>query len=607
MLLKLLCVRSIGGRVLAGSLFGLVVAIVCVVGCPTKTGQNVPDNVSLAEWSEGPAKQVEWESEQMPVPSNGMVGHRAIRLDEGRVMVTGGQSRLGVWLDRTLVYAPSQRQWASGPSLNKARSNHVVVRLNNGRSMVVGGSSARHNTPTRAELFTPEESSWKLSSEAPQSTRRPAAALLPDGDVLFAGMMVAKEKDDSHEDGEAEPKGAVYRYDPQEDAWSEAASLERVPVGSKLVSTEEGAALIGGAAALREGGRLMPKADPNKPIANSQLYDSSADEWQTGPALKHARLAPVVRSMDEGRHLITGWKSLGKSAELFAPGESDTQSIGPPKDARAWSPKLSRLPQGPIIKTGGYTYVVYHPTIGWLELPKLPEPRNGESLTRLNDSGVLVAGGVDNDKNSYQTSLRLKWTEVTDGGVSIGKSASSSAALDARQRAHRAAKQLVLGREEIGKMGKASLESLENSEIRDTWARRSESIAGKPVVSTKPMHNKTGLPVGGSLSALLSRIETVLVNDYPVTVLGSGLTQSILRRERKQQRESDAFDTDRNAAEGKQPQMDYIVTGEATRTDSAGEQDLEVSYRIVIQVINVRTSEVVHQEAVEMTKSASLD
>ncbi|EYF00270.1 Kelch repeat-containing protein [Chondromyces apiculatus] len=76
-----------------------------------------------------------------PLPG-ARVNHRASRLPDGRVLVTGGQDATLALLDSTVLYDPATDTWSAGPTLPSARAYHEVVSLPSGRVVLVGGDGA---------------------------------------------------------------------------------------------------------------------------------------------------------------------------------------------------------------------------------------------------------------------------------------------------------------------------------------------------------------------------------------------------------------------------------------------------------------------------------
>jgi len=70
------------------------------------------------------------------------LGHAAIALPDGRVLLVGGFSGRSVTRS-TEIYDPPTGTFLAGPELDQPRASATVVRLENGTILVAGGPSGR--------------------------------------------------------------------------------------------------------------------------------------------------------------------------------------------------------------------------------------------------------------------------------------------------------------------------------------------------------------------------------------------------------------------------------------------------------------------------------
>ena len=80
----------------------------------------------------------------------------AALLDDGRVLVAGGNPGTGQqqWLASAEIYNPVTKAFSPGGSMGVARIGHVAVRLNDGRVLVTGGYAPYFTTKT-TDIWTP--------------------------------------------------------------------------------------------------------------------------------------------------------------------------------------------------------------------------------------------------------------------------------------------------------------------------------------------------------------------------------------------------------------------------------------------------------------------
>ena len=117
-------------------------------------------------------------------------GATSTLLTSGRILLTGGfqhESRFGRGIsDAAVTWDPSTRQWAERPPMSDARNGHVAVRLADGRVLITGGDSYNGEPP---ELYVPTSSSatWAPAARPGRHRNDPHALLLKDGRVLVLG------------------------------------------------------------------------------------------------------------------------------------------------------------------------------------------------------------------------------------------------------------------------------------------------------------------------------------------------------------------------------------------------------------------------------------
>jgi hypothetical protein len=123
--------------------------------------------------------------------------HTATRLQDGRVLVTGG-----VWGEDTLreceMYDPKQQTWKPVSPMQFPRTRHTATLLPDGRVLVIGGSVGKavdqlagvpqKNIYASCEIYDPKTDRWTLtdSMNYPR-TYFMDAVLLPNGRILVGG------------------------------------------------------------------------------------------------------------------------------------------------------------------------------------------------------------------------------------------------------------------------------------------------------------------------------------------------------------------------------------------------------------------------------------
>lgn len=124
-------------------------------------------------------------------------------LDDGRVLLVGGSDRARVWSGppnshgggpataEVVLFDPTTEQLVDTGRLLTARQDHAAVRLDDGRVLISGGAQDAHYdlpfTPT-AELYDPDTGVFTATGAMLEERVNHSLTLLPDGSVLVYGI-----------------------------------------------------------------------------------------------------------------------------------------------------------------------------------------------------------------------------------------------------------------------------------------------------------------------------------------------------------------------------------------------------------------------------------
>jgi len=164
----------------------------------------------------------EW---QQAAPLNHSRGnHKAILLDNGNVIVIGGQKLWGDPVLMTEIYDPTFDSWSDFDDLNFPRSNFSTTKLENGDILVVGGDS------DTCEIFDHQLNYWRVTTPVlfPR-TSGIRSVLLENGKVLLTGSRIECEL-----------------FDPSEARWFQIQDLPSIRFNHTLTELENGGALLAG-------------------------------------------------------------------------------------------------------------------------------------------------------------------------------------------------------------------------------------------------------------------------------------------------------------------------------------------------------------------------
>jgi TolB-like protein len=153
-----------------------------------------------------------------------------------------------------------------------------------------------------------------------------------------------------------------------------------------------------------------------------------------------------------------------------------------------------------------------------------------------------------------------------------------------------------LDRRDLEKMMHENMEALQNSAVVRRWEQEN-----RPTVAVLPLRNETTEHVDSALEAMISDVETTLVNAGHVRVVSVERQSELMNEIRKQQ--SDAFNPAQVAAWGQQIGARYFVTGKVFSSDERQDGERRVQYFMFVQVLEVATGDILFQHKSQVTKA----
>ncbi|MGB5816185.1 MAG: kelch repeat-containing protein, partial [Thermoanaerobaculia bacterium] len=318
--------------------------------------------------------------------------HRATRLADGRVLITGGMmaspSKVALTYDPSL--APALRFKKVG-SMSSSRWEHTATLLTDGRVLVTGGfgNTAEIFDPTGLGTFT------AVPGTMSDSRRFHSATLLPNGKVLIAGGIL--------DAGPLTSTDSADIYDPATNTLTPAADMFDVHAAHITELLPNGKVLIAGGSDAPGGVARY--------ISTVELYDWSTDTFSLAGDLAEARTEHAAARLLSGDILITGGTTPGPPVvngtdtfEIYHPGLPPkfllTDSLNEGRSYHTVTPLLG----GDVLVVGGADGDInaisslerYDPSLGtFTTVATLSPARMLHSATRLDDGTVLIAGGLD--------------------------------------------------------------------------------------------------------------------------------------------------------------------------------------------------------------------
>jgi streptogramin lyase len=262
--------------------------------------------------------------------------HTATLLADGRVLVAGGA---GGNLDATTtVYNPSTNTWSASGNMTQARRYHTATLMPDGQVLVVGGAST--TLSTTAELYNPATGTWTATGSLTFGRREHTANLLPDGRVLVAGGF--------NSSGAAIKSAEV--YDPTTGSWSPVGDMTQVRVYHSATSLPDGRVLVAGS-----------HHSQIQPAATAEIFDPATNTWTATASMLQPRRYHAAVLLENGLVLVSGGHNQmtgnHAAADLYNPA-TGTWSSAAPMERNRYSHSLTLLPNGKALAVGGYSAIV---------------------------------------------------------------------------------------------------------------------------------------------------------------------------------------------------------------------------------------------------------
>lgn len=292
-------------------------------------------------------------------------GHTATKLDDGRVLVVGGEST-----GANEIYDPTSGTSGSTGSLSVPRSGHTATRLNDGRVLIAGGSG-----DASTEIFDPVSGTFSAGPAMTTARSGHTATLLGNGNVFVAGG-----GSDTAEIFDGTAFTAV------------ASAMTAVRTNASAIRMNDGRVFLAGGDGL----------------GSAEIYDPASGTFSNvGNAMAMARSRALLRVLPDGKIQIIGGNSDG-SMEVYDPA---IDSIGAFAHVVPESDPCANL----------INYVLKAETRAALIFSGSSTPernRSGHTITELGSTALLIGGsdgsGATNTVTEFQSSTATLTTDLLD-------------------------------------------------------------------------------------------------------------------------------------------------------------------------------------------------
>lgn len=128
----------------------------------------------------------------IPVPSS-MTStrtlHSATLIHDGKVLIAGGENAVEQFLASAEVFTPSTGSFnsVSGDLLSAPRAYHTATALDNGKIMLIGGDASREKTNASYDMYDPITDRFTLEGSMNYARRGHTSTLLRNGTIVVTG------------------------------------------------------------------------------------------------------------------------------------------------------------------------------------------------------------------------------------------------------------------------------------------------------------------------------------------------------------------------------------------------------------------------------------
>jgi hypothetical protein len=331
----------------------------------------------------------------------GRSGHTQTTLADGRVLVAGGISSLGVEASAELYDATGAVATLTGV-MTTGRFGHTATLLQNGTVLVAGGENASGTTLASAELYDPVTGLFTPTGSLGIARAFHTATLLASGKVLIAGG-----------DTLSTPIKETELYDPIAGTFGGVSSMN-VARDNFVTGLFVGGPL--------DGKVIVAGGNVSSPLTSAELYDPTSNSFATTGSMMFERARGVGAMLNTGKFLVAGGGLAadddGATSELFDPVSltfsqtalaSGLTAAHVTGTATVLPDGLVALVGGTILPSGDITDItnIYDPNTGeYLPLFRMNHPREVAAASLLSNGQVLATGG-DTDLGLNSTSAEL--------------------------------------------------------------------------------------------------------------------------------------------------------------------------------------------------------
>ena len=257
-------------------------------------------------------------------------GQTATLLNDGRVLITGGNNSSNTAGPTAEVFNPVTGTFSAAGTMTAARAGHTATLLNNGTVLIAGSG------PT-AEIYNPNTGTFTATGSLLADRSNHTATLLDDGTVLIAGGL----------DVNFNSLSSAELYNPATGTFTATGSMT---VGRAL----DTATLLNNGTVLFVGGFIFTSAS-QLVLPSAEVYDPIAKTFTATGSLNFSRGSHNATLLLNGKVLVVGGDNVQSDGVTFSGTELATAELYTPSTlTQPGLTSISVTPATPSIPLGTF-------------------------------------------------------------------------------------------------------------------------------------------------------------------------------------------------------------------------------------------------------------